>query len=404
MSSLNARSILLLLVSALFLTIGCSDPKSAGLFNPETGKHPSNWLPGGHAFVSEQTHSSATASTDSDCTACHGTDLSGGISGVSCTHCHLGGTASIHPLSWDPIYSTHGPSVNSGATPTASCSNQYCHGASLLGVSGSGPSCTSCHLGGPVSIHPAGWDPIYLAHGPSVSSGLTTTASCANQYCHGSSLQGVAGSGPACTSCHSYPYNPSSVTCGACHRIPPSGANFPNSAGAHAKHATSNVISCNICHNGAAAYVGDHSDSVVNFSFPSTYNPKTGGVPSYTSANHTCSNVSCHGAKSTPDWLTGTIDVSAQCGSCHSYGTAQYSDFHGTRHNLHVNNRSIACQECHDTAKLAQVHFNDLNTSSVTEAWRTLLDSLNYTGTGQGAGNCTVDCHNKNHDQLNWVY
>jgi len=418
MPSLRLRLVLLLFGSAMVISGACSDPKSKETFNLETGKHTTNWLPEGHATFAALAQSSGTSSTGSDCTACHGADLGGGISGVSCTHCHLGGTTSIHPLSWDPIYSTHGSSVNSGATPTASCSNQYCHGASLAGVSGSGPSCTSCHLGGPASIHPTSWDPIYLAHGPSVSSGLTSTSSCANQYCHGSSLQGVAGSGPACTSCHSYPYNPSSVTCGACHRIPPSGSSYPNIAGAHAKHATTNMASCDKCHSGASSYVGDHRNGIVDVLFATAYNPKSGGAPSYNSSSNTCSNLSCHGGprvqtasqastgtssrSETPAWNGGRITLVSQCTACHVYGTLEYNSYSSGQHRFHVyNNRAlIDCVRCHDVSKLAVYHFTSMGTAS-----NTLLDEIRYSSNPRQCSPSNgglTGCHDPQDDPRNW--
>src|SRR5512147_1678398 len=130
---------------------------------------------------------------------CHGASL-GGVagSGPSCTSCHLGGPASAHPAEWIPVYSTHGPWAKSN--DTAACANRSCHGASLDGVADSVPACTSCHLGGPAKVHPADWIPPVSMHGPYVK--LNTTSACANQYCHGLSLTGVANSGPSCTACH----------------------------------------------------------------------------------------------------------------------------------------------------------------------------------------------------------
>lgn len=150
----------------LLLAAGCGDSKS-NVFDPDRGQHKTAWLPGEHSLAVTIGTSSVGAPVYSteQCAECHGVDLDGGISNVSCT---------------------------------------------------------SCHLGGPTAVHPAAWDPIYLSHGPSASA--NGTDSCSNQYCHGSTLAGVAESGPACTTCHSIPYDPSTVTCGACHSLPPNGA------------------------------------------------------------------------------------------------------------------------------------------------------------------------------------
>jgi len=295
--------------SIMLLAAGCGDPKS-NVFDPDRGQHKTAWLPGEHSLaVTIGTTSAGTPVYSTEqCTECHGVDLSGGISGVSCT---------------------------------------------------------ACHLGGPTSIHPPTWDPMYLTHGPSVSTGVTGTALCANQYCHGTTLAGVTNSGPSCTSCHSMPFNPATVTCGACHRIPPDGTKFPNLAGKHAEHATSNKISCDICHNGASTYAGDHHNGVINFSFLAAYTPKTGLTPSFNATAKTCANISCHGGQTTPPWYTGSLIVNTQCTSCHAVGSAQYNGASSGEHNKHVNGENIACYTCHDTTALAVNHFTRLDTSTM---------------------------------------
>ena len=148
-----------------------------------------------------------------------------------------------------------------------------------------------------------------------MSSGSTTTASCSNQYCHGTNLQGVADSGPSCISFHSLPYGPATVTCGACHRIPPAGNQAPNIAGSHTIHTAftgTTQASCDACHSGASACVGDHSNGTVSVSVLATYNAK-GATALYKAAGYTCSNISCHGGQTTPNWRTGSIDVNSQC-------------------------------------------------------------------------------------------
>jgi len=331
--------------SILLLAAGCSDPKN-DIFNIDTGKHKIAWLPGEHSLAVTIGTTSVGApiySTD-NCIECHGTNLSGGISGVSCTSCHMGGPTAVHPLEWDPIYLSHGPSAS--ANGTSPCSNQYCHGTTLTGVANSGPSCNK-------NI-------------------------------------GIGG-------CHDIPYTSASVICGACHRIPPDGTKFPNLAGKHGKHATSNTTSCNICHNGASSYVGDHHNNVINFSFLPAYTPKTGGSSSYNAATNRCSNISCHGGQQTPSWYTGSIDVNTQCTSCHTYGTSQWNSFGSGEHDKHVNDKGFACTECHDTSKLAPVHFNDLDTAAMNQAYLTINDALNYTG-----GQCTLTCHGEYHDVYTW--
>jgi predicted CxxxxCH...CXXCH cytochrome family protein len=239
-----------------------------------------------------------------------------------------------------------------------------------------------------------------------VSTGITGTALCANQYCHGTTLTGVANSGPSCDKttgiggCHNIPYDPLTVTCGACHRIPPDGTKFPNLAGKHGKHATSITTSCDICHNGASSYVGDHRNNVINFSFLPAYTPKTGLTPSFNASAKTCSNMSCHGGQTTPAWYTGSIDVNTQCTSCHAYGTSQYNGFSSGEHDKHVNGEHFPCTDCHDTSKLASVHFNDLDTPAMNQAYLTINDALNYYYLGPRT--CTLICHGEDHNSFTW--
>jgi len=326
MSSLrNHRLILILTLGALALMFGCSSPNSQSNFDPETGKHISGWLPADHM--------NAALADNSGCTQCHGTGLDGGISNVSCTGCHMGGPMAVHPASWDPIFSTHGPYVTSAPTGTAAC---------------------------------------------------------ANQYCHGTTLTGVAESGPSCTSCHSIPFDPATVVCGACHRIPPAGTQAPNIAGKHAVHTAitgTSQASCAVCHDGSDGVTGTgaHFNGTVNVSVLATYNAK-GTTASYNAAGYTCSNVSCHGGQTTPNWRTGAIDVNTQCTSCHVVGTAlatpQYNSAYSGHHDSHVNGEHIACYTCHDTTALAVNHFTHLDTTTMEgPASATLRTQTRYNGT-----------------------
>jgi hypothetical protein len=127
----------IMMLGALFLSafaVGCgsSSPTTA-----TTNDHDApGWLPAGHMQA-------ALANQDS-CTECHGSDFSGGISGVSCSQCHLGGVDSVHPADWGSnILTLHGAYVNLNGT--GSCANAYCHGTQLQGVDQSGPACSTCH-------------------------------------------------------------------------------------------------------------------------------------------------------------------------------------------------------------------------------------------------------------------
>jgi hypothetical protein len=182
----------LLLLSVVTLA-GCGNSNSQSNFDSSTGKHPSGWLPDGHMTV-------AKASLET-CTQCHGADYSGGISKIACTDCHIGNQQSIHPTSWGPFgFILHADYVNTNTNST--CANALCHGAQLNGVGGTGPSCTSCHMGGVASMHPLWGTPAYATHGSFVKNNSNDTSGCANAKCHGTNLDGAGGAGPSCTSCH----------------------------------------------------------------------------------------------------------------------------------------------------------------------------------------------------------
>jgi len=183
-------AVLLLLV--FFSLAGCGSPDGSSSFNSDSG-HPAGWLLAGHK-------TSAVADLES-CTQCHGADYTGGISRISCTSCHLGGVASMHPPWGTPAYATHGSYVKNNSNDTSGCANVSCHGTILTGVSGSGPSCTSCHLGGVASVHPAEWNGnASLYHNTDAWS--ASIDSCKNIACHGATLEGVYLSGPSCYICH----------------------------------------------------------------------------------------------------------------------------------------------------------------------------------------------------------
>jgi hypothetical protein len=183
---------------AVLSVAGCGSSNEYSNYDTDRGKHPAGWVPEGHVFK-------ALTMLDS-CMQCHGSDLAGGISKVACAQCHQGHFTEIHPPEWDGfVYARHGAYVNQRGT--SFCASAFCHGVALQGVPGSGPSCTSCHIDGPLAVHP--WknqaedfatSPPQHAQYVFVHGG--TTASCRNATCHGADLQGVLLSGPACSSCH----------------------------------------------------------------------------------------------------------------------------------------------------------------------------------------------------------
>lgn len=138
MSSGIAHSVIGCIIIAVVLMVqGCGGSEATSSFDPEASVHPPDWLPENHMLQ-------ASENIDS-CKQCHGEDLvSGGISGIGCDTCHLGGPLSVHPLEWgESAEEEHGAYVVQNGTN--SCRNAWCHGAQLQGVSQSGQSCNTCH-------------------------------------------------------------------------------------------------------------------------------------------------------------------------------------------------------------------------------------------------------------------
>jgi hypothetical protein len=135
--------------------VGCkSTPNSQALINPDTGKHADGWITAHPAYY---------IADPTQCTDCHGTDLRGGITRISCfsadlngVSCHALGPAG-HPANW-ALPAQHGAMAKNAPSriPISGFSTcQLCHGTDLLGGS-VGISCKSCHTSAP---HPTAWLP-----------------------------------------------------------------------------------------------------------------------------------------------------------------------------------------------------------------------------------------------------
>ncbi|QQR79847.1 MAG: hypothetical protein IPJ69_10950 [Deltaproteobacteria bacterium] len=132
--------------------------------------------------------------------ACHGADLSGGLSGVACQSCHSG----IYPHNndWEQ---NHGATVN--RLGKSLC--QGCHGNDFRQIL-AGRNCYSCHADYP---HPerTSWIPFAGGHGERVRT-LASTNDC--KLCHGDNLREVK-QDKNCFTCHaSYPHQELSPTWG----------------------------------------------------------------------------------------------------------------------------------------------------------------------------------------------
>jgi hypothetical protein len=218
------------------------------------------------------------------------------------------------------------------------------------------------HLNGTIdatSSHPAGWA-AKEQHGYSANkSGFTTCKSC-----HGANLDGVGGTGPSCTACHSSAGFPTWYsTCNFCHGDRTSGLASPPvdtqglsttanvSVGAHAVHMGTKLMAtpaCTACHpdrTGSnvitdASHVDGNGVAEVTLGTLA----KTGGAAatySHTSATAaSCSSVYCHGAFTgatggNVSWVSPPV---ATCTTCHGLppSTGHHGDHSGR-----------SCGDCH---------------------------------------------------------
>jgi predicted CxxxxCH...CXXCH cytochrome family protein len=257
--------------------------------------------------------------------------------------------------------------------------------------------CEDCHAA--YTAHPT---PLWTGQAASshATAGQLDTA-CA--LCHGTALNGPAGGGIAiaCEDCHPAGSPLTLTDCTSCHNWPPDGQapagdTYPNRRGAHDIHNALAVVNgnCQVCHQGAGSGSDNHYDDgdPASVSLLSTYNAKSGSA-SYNETNHTCATSRCHGGQTTPNWWSGSINVSTDCTSCHGTSSTQYNGATSGEHRYHVNNRGMDCTECHNPSLLTPDHFDNLATTGFEgRPWETLYGSLNYNhGSGEG---CSVGgCH-----------
>ncbi|MDF1525094.1 MAG: hypothetical protein RRA15_02900 [bacterium] len=346
------------------------------------GKHPGGWV---------STHRGYALPDGSLCMDCHGDDLAGGISGVSCSSdmyngqsCHASGPA-FHPADW---VTTHGAYAAPDGSPCMEC-----HGDDLAGGT-SGVSCStdsfngqSCHAGGP-AFHPEDWlnksAPGYTFHGNAYSDGIKVNGlDCVD--CH-DPLGVIFPDAGKCIICHfdrggkkapdgwshTIPYDnhgdffgsPEAPVCIACHEV-----SF------RFGHLTED--NCHNCHAVPTHDVEylDH-DLVV---------PTSGDFTTLCSTCHAISGTSPN--EGAPECVTchelGSPYTRTSCRSCH--GNPPDTG----RHNKHEN-EGINCEECHQGAGSGSGlnHFYD----SVADVAFPTAINITYNGSS-----CTGDCHGTGH-------
>ncbi|MBK8790796.1 MAG: CxxxxCH/CxxCH domain-containing protein [Holophagaceae bacterium] len=430
------------------LTTGCHHQSTPGFADP-----------GSHGLRAKGAITGAAGTGLTSCQICHNKDFSGGPAANACASCH--GVSAPHPPKPWRLGSgstfTHVTTDPSNAAVCAQCHfpgsavNPAGHPA-IPAPAGTQPGCynaTLCHDNN-VAPHP-----IPFLSGMTDSRGnghMTVTASafaadCAS--CHAYSGTSPTTTAPLCQECHQLadPTLPgtNAGTCRSCHTgtsgLPkgPGGTGYPSIAGAHLKHMNLPTgLSCNTCHSGSGSGTFEHYDNAnallwelagpASVAMDPTFGAKTGGAPAFNGTSLTCSNVSCHGGKTTPDWTVGTLNSSTQCTACHGVAgsaatTTQHNDAFG-RHSLGSHDatnaaNAIACTTCHNMANGspgALAHFKYLNTTAVDgvatgspadqmPSGTIVFNPAIVTGPGtytvtsatQGNGGCALTCHTHVH-------
>lgn len=302
-----------LLVLALCLS-ACSGGNSDAPSDREA--HPSGWI---------AMHAGEALDNPgyTDCVGCHGADLQGSGTAISCYSCHpykQNPPFSVHPSTWSDTYSDH--RVFAATNGFASCAG--CHGQNLRGdetapscyladVDGAachsevsrevphslagdyrdgskhGPeakadltACQSCHgeIGGPGSnprfnigfgdngcedchgtnyAHPQGWA------GPNNTFHYTSAnipKACV--LCHGEVLDG--GIGVSCIGCHDSVVD-FTLNCSFCHDYPPTGlADVATDTGVDHSHVPIQThLECNLCHGMSESGTGGSFEPLSNY-------------------------------------------------------------------------------------------------------------------------------------------
>ncbi len=314
--------------------------------------HEPDWIGGG-----ANAHSTILRDKGYDmstCKNCHGEDLQGGTSGVSCNKCHADFP---HAPGWKAGSGAESHTTFLSAANYDYTSCKVCHGEDLKGGT-TGISCYQCHTSFP---HPPEWIGTGAgSHRAFIQDNNYEFSGCTN--CHGENYDLVKGE-LSCRSCHTQPDGPEACT--TCHGVfnadptiltnvaPPRGLdgeelNTDVAVGAHQIHLTRSgavEAACQGCHNvpeimASPGHIDADALAEVFITNPVALTPSFNGTvvptPLYEPASSTCQNSYCHGnwklsksqsekawiysdstmegSNATPNW---SDPQTAECGSCH---------------------------------------------------------------------------------------
>lgn len=183
-----------LLLAAAMSNCSTVNPDSPFSFIDETGRHPDGWV---------SAHGPWAAPDGNRCTDCHGSDLTGGVSGVSCStdsyngeSCHSAGPA-FHPSDWLDSSLTgndwHGDAYINGLMINGlDCVD--CHAPPPLDDPSEG-KCIICHFTSDGSRTPGGW-----THADNHSQWAGSPEETVCIACHEVNIS--FGNQPVCHNCH----------------------------------------------------------------------------------------------------------------------------------------------------------------------------------------------------------
>lgn len=377
------------IILLMFICIwGCSSANDSSMVLDASGKHPAGWVVASNGG----NHPAVYLAAPDICKECHGGDLKGGISKVSCFSADRGGMSchaqgpSGHPAGWsDPAaHGAHAKAAPSGADGMAFCTN--CHGTDFRGGGVSQKDCLRCHATAP---HPAAanWRSTgTITHTTTAPNNAKVCAPCHNSLSPNLAAPNLTrfanapagsfnGSSPDCfnaSMCHGDVRK--TGNCDACHSTATTspfnsmaGATSPSDSkvGAHVKHlsafaqtaAHSDNIVCTECHvvPVSAAVSGTHRNGSNDIVFGLL--AKTGSLmPTYTAATGVCANTYCHGTTLTggtnksPVWNQSDYLNAAGCGTCHGFPPATTT---------HSGVTPALCITCHSHVNATGTGFTD---------------------------------------------
>lgn len=320
----------LILLAALGAAAGCStaeSPSGSGTNMNHvlpSGSSVAGWLvtPSGGSHASTATLDYIANGGSSGCTECHGSDLSGGISKVSCfsnaaAGCHHV-TAPTAPPWGDPAVHGATAKMAPGSSGFASC--QICHGSDFSG-GGTGWACEDCH--GPPAPHPsAPWRGSPYTHTTTNTANAPVCARChypnsPNNPANHPATPAPAGTAPGCyngTMCHNQAGHPSGWVATS-----PAAQPHGNSAKA-TPGATAGFVYCQACHgtgenfSGGSSGVSCYPCHGANSPHPSQWNSTDTYKHSTTDTGNAAVCAYCHrnANPGTPDCFNNTL--------CHGAG------------------------------------------------------------------------------------